>query len=89
MANSNQSKKRARQAIRARQHNVRFNTKVHTFIKRTRQAVAAGDAAQAKIVFQDTESIIDKVVTKGILHPRTASRYKKRLAAQVKKLTNA
>ena len=88
MANSNQSKKRARQAVRVRQHNVHFKTQVNTFIKRTRQAIAEGDAEKAQAVFKNTESVIDRVATKGILHKRTASRYKKRLAAQVKKLAN-
>lgn len=84
MANSAQAKKRARQIEKRRQRNVSFSSRLHTHIKAVRRALAAGDAEQAQTAFKTAEPVIDKATSQGIVHKRTAARYKHRLSVQIK-----
>lgn len=85
MANLKQSRKRARQMLRCREHNVSLKSMMQTHIKRTRRLIAE-DAGPEKVQahFKLTASVIDRVAIKGILHKQTAARYKKRLASATK-----
>ena len=49
-----------------------------------RKAIAAGDKAAAKTVFQKSVSTIDSIADKKIMHKNTAARHKSRLSAAVK-----
>lgn len=57
---------------------------VRTYIKRVRAAVDAKDGATAKTALAAAIPVIDKMVTKGILHKNAAARQKSRLNAAVK-----
>jgi small subunit ribosomal protein S20 len=52
-----------------------------------REALAGNDAAAARKQYNQTASLLDKSVQKGILHDNTASRYKSRLNARLKALS--
>jgi small subunit ribosomal protein S20 len=41
------------------------------------------DAEAAKTALGQTQSLVDKMAAKGIIHRNTAARYKSRLAARV------
>lgn len=86
MANSQQARKRARQAVARNQHNASIRSMLRTSIKRVRQAVDAGDQAAANEVFRKTSSIIDRVADKNIIHKNKAARHKSRLSAAIKAL---
>ena len=51
-----------------------------------REALQQSDVAVARAQFNQTTSMLDKSVQKGILHDNTASRYKSRLNARLKAL---
>lgn len=89
MANSPQAKKRIRQSEKRRLHNAGLRSKLYTHIKHVRAAISAGDAEQATQDFKKAESVIDKAANKRIIHKSKATRYKKRLAQQTKKLALA
>ncbi|MEM1435576.1 MAG: 30S ribosomal protein S20 [Pseudomonadota bacterium] len=89
MANSPQARKRVRQANKARRQNASQRSMVRTYIKRVRASVEAKDADGAKAALTAAISVIDKMVTKGILHKNAAARQKSRLNAAVKAVSQA
>ena len=86
MANIKSARKRARQAITRRTHNVSLRTTVRTAIKNVAKAVAAGNKDSAAKVLRESQRLIDRVVAKGVLHRNAGNRHKSRLAHVVKGL---
>lgn len=86
MANIKSARKRARQAIVRRAHNMSLRTEVRTAMKNVVKAVAAGKKDEAAKVLQASQRVIDRVVAKGILHRNAGDRHKSRLAHAVKGL---
>ena len=86
MANSPQSKKRARQAQRRTIVNKTRRTRIRTFLRKVEEAIAGGDQAVAAAALKDAQPQIMRGVSKGILHKNTASRKMSRLSARVKAL---
>jgi small subunit ribosomal protein S20 len=86
MANIKSARKRAIQAVGLRAHNVQLRTAVRTAIKNVTKAVAAGNKDGAAKVLRESQRIIDRVVSKGVLHRNAGNRHKSRLAQAVKAL---
>lgn len=63
--------------------NAQVKSSVHTAIRRTTEAIAAGDAEAVKKAFDKASSVIDSAAQKGVLHKNTAARKKSRLASKV------
>ena len=87
MANSPQSKKRARQAQRRTLINKTRRTRIRTFIRKVEEAIIGGDQAVAQAALRAAQPEIMRGVTKGILHKNTASRKISRLSSRVKALS--
>lgn len=88
MANSPQSKKRARQAEKRRNHNASMRSMVRTYLKRVIAAISSGDANAAQAAYNDAVPVIDRMADKGVIHKNKAARHKSRLNAQVKALAS-
>ena len=88
MANSAQARKRARQAVKRRGHNVSLRSKLRTAIKFVRKAIESGDKVVARDAFNDSIGTVDSVADKGIIHKNKAARYKSRLSAAIKMMVN-
>lgn len=86
MANSKQAKKRVRQAEKSRRHNASMRSMLRTSIKKVLGTIQAGEPAAAEAALQSTIPMIDRMVSKGIIHKNKAARHKSRLTAHVKKL---
>ena len=86
MANSAQARKRARQAIKRKERNTSQRSTVRTYIKKVIAAVSSNDSEAAKSALVQAIPVIDKMVSKGILHKNQAARYKSRLSGKVKAL---
>ena len=86
MANSAQARKRARQAIKRKERNASQRSTVRTYIKKVIAAVSSNDSEAAKSTLVQAIPVIDKMVSKGILHKNQAARYKSRLSGKVKAL---
>lgn len=82
MANIKSQMKRNRQNEVQRQRNKSVRSELKTRVKRTAQAAETG-ADDAAELYRDAQAKIDKAVSKGVLHPRTAARKKSRLAKKV------
>jgi small subunit ribosomal protein S20 len=84
MANIKSAKKRARQALKRRAHNVELRSRFRTAMKKVLKATQQGDKATAQQLFKAAVPEIDSMVTKGILKKNRAAHYKSRLNARVK-----
>lgn len=87
MANSPGAKKRARQLIRRTEVNKARRSRMRTFLRKVEEAIAGGDADQAKDALKAAQPEIMRSVTKGIVHKNTASRKISRLSSRIKALT--
>ena len=84
MANTPQSKKRARQNERRYEINKARRSRGRTFLRRVEEAIASGDQEAAQIALRAAQPELMRGVTKGILHKNTASRKISRLSSRVK-----
>ena len=84
MANSPQSKKRARQRINRTIINRTRMSRIRTFIRRVEDAIAGGDGKAAAEALRRAQPEIMRGVTKGVLHRNMASRKISRLSKRVK-----
>ena len=87
MANTPQSKKRARQIERRTEVNKARRSRIRTFLRKVEEAIASGNADAAKAALQAAQPELMRGVTKGVLHKNTASRKMSRLSARVKALS--
>jgi small subunit ribosomal protein S20 len=74
-----------RQNIKRREHNRELRAKLRTGLKAIRKSLDANDIAGARKGLTATQSMVDKMAAKGIIHRNTAARYKSRLTARVSK----
>jgi small subunit ribosomal protein S20 len=86
MANSPQSKKRARQNEARFVVNKARRSRIRTFIRKVEEAIASGDKVAAAAALQAAQPEMMRGVTKGVLHKNTVARKVSRLAARVKAL---
>ena len=84
MANIKSARKRARQAITRRSHNLSLRTAARSAIKNVQKAIQAGDKKAAAAALVRSQAVIDRVAAKGVLHRNAAARHKSRLAHAIK-----
>ncbi|HWA61778.1 MAG TPA: 30S ribosomal protein S20 [Caulobacteraceae bacterium] len=89
MANNPGAKKAIRKIARRTEVNKARRSRVRTFVRKFEEALASGDAAQAKAAFVEAQSELMRAVGKGVVHKNTGSRKVSRLAAQLKKMAVA
>ena len=86
MANTPQSKKRARQSEARYAVNKARRSRIRTFLRKVEEAIASGDAALAKDALKAAQPELQRAATRGVVHANTASRKISRLASRVKAL---
>ncbi|MBM1632850.1 30S ribosomal protein S20 [Sulfitobacter mediterraneus] len=86
MANTPQSKKRARQNEKRFQINKARRSRIRTYLRKVEEAIASGDKDAASAALQAAQPELMRGVTKGVFHKNTASRKMSRLSARVKAL---
>lgn len=84
MANSPQSKKRARQNLRRLEVNKARRSRIRTYLRKVEEAISLGDKDAAQTALKTAQPELMRGVTKGVYHKNTASRKMSRLAARVK-----
>jgi small subunit ribosomal protein S20 len=89
MANTPQSKKRARQNEARYAINKARRSRIRTFIRKVEEAIASGDGAAAVAALQAAQPEMARGVTKGVLHRNTVARKMSRLSARVKSVGSA
>jgi small subunit ribosomal protein S20 len=86
VANIRSAVKRIRQNERRRVRNAAARSTVRTAVKGTRAVLDSGAKDEARTTLARTIQVLDKAVTKGILHKNAAARKKSRLMRQVNAL---
>ena len=84
MANTPQSKKRARQTERRTAVNKARRSRIRTFLRKVEEAIASGDGKQAAEALRAAQPELMRGVSKGVYHQNTVSRKMSRLSARVK-----
>ncbi|MGI6715841.1 MAG: 30S ribosomal protein S20 [Eubacteriales bacterium] len=84
MPNIKSAKKRVRVTETKTLQNKMYKSALKTSIKKFKSAVAAGDKTLAQATYTEAVSMVDKAVSKGILHENNAARKK----SQYTKLLN-
>lgn len=83
MPNHKSAEKRVRQTERRNEVNRRNRSRLRTEIKKLRASITGKDAENSQTLLPTTVSMIDKMVSKGVLHRNAAARYKSRLTKHV------
>jgi|TARA_R100000687_G_scaffold75346_1_gene66742 small subunit ribosomal protein S20 len=88
VANTPQSKKRARQNEKARKHNASLRSMTRTYIKNVVKAIESGDQEAAKTAYTAAVPVIDRMADKGLMHKNKAARHKSRLNGHIKAMAS-
>ena len=86
MAHSLSAKKRVRQTAKRRERNRDRKREIRLELKKMQTALTAGDKAAATTELQKAQQVLDRIATRGTLHPNTAARRKSKLARKVNAL---
>ena len=78
--------KKARQAVKHREHNVAVMSSIRTAIKKVVKAVAAKDKKAAEAAYAEMAPVLDRQTTRGMVHKNKAARHKSRLTAHIRAL---
>ena len=84
MANTEQSKKRARQSEARYAVNKARRSRIRTFLRKVEEAIASGNGEAAVAALKAAQPELARGVTKGVLHKNTVARKMSRLASRVK-----
>ena len=84
MPNIQSAKKRVKVSEKKNLHNRIVKSGMRTAVRKFDAAVAA-DPSYAKEQLSATSAVIDKAVSKGVIHKNAANRKKSRLAKQLNK----
>jgi len=88
LANHKSALKRHRQSEKRRIRNSAIRSTVRGAIKKTRQAISGLKAEEAAASLATATRLLDKAVSKGVLHRNNAARKISRLTRQVNALTS-
>jgi small subunit ribosomal protein S20 len=84
MANTAQSKKRARQSEARYAINKARRSRIRTFLRKVEEAIASGDQVAAAAALTAVQPELARGVSKGIMHKNTVARKMSRLSSRVK-----
>jgi small subunit ribosomal protein S20 len=87
LANNKAAEKRIRVNEQKRLRNRPYRTAARTFVKKAETAIRGGDAEVAAAAVGNAISTLDRVASKGIIHPNNAARRKSRLMAKFNRLS--
>ena len=87
MANTPQSKKRARQSEARYAVNKARRSRIRTFIRKVEEAIVSGNQEAAAEALRLAQPEMARGVTKGVSHKNTVARKISRLASRVNAIT--
>lgn len=77
------AEKRLRQSKQRHEHNRRYRSRMRTMIKKVEKSE---DKEQAVPLLNETKALLDRMVSKNLIHDNKAARYKSRLDKHVNSL---
>ena len=87
MANTAQARKRVRQSEKSRTRNAAQKSNFRTSIKKVLKSLSDKNKDQSNANFKEAMSVMDKLVTKGLIHKNKAARQKSRLNKKIQGLS--
>lgn len=87
MANHKSAVKAHKQNVTRRTHHREQRSRARRALRAVRSAIDSGDTSSAKDALRNTVPLLDKLVSKGIIHANTAARYKSRLTRRLQKVS--
>jgi len=87
LANSKSAEKRIRTSERKRLRNRPYRSAARTLVKKAELAINAGDQEAATAAVSAATRTLDRVASKGVIHPNNAARRKSRLMKKFNVLT--
>jgi small subunit ribosomal protein S20 len=84
MANTPQSKKRARQNLTRFAVNKARRSRIRTFLRKVEEAISSGNKDAALAALRAAQPELLRGVTKGVVHKNTVARKMSRLTHRVK-----
>tara|TARA_B100001250_G_scaffold398381_1_gene406525 strand:- start:9293 stop:9571 length:279 start_codon:yes stop_codon:yes gene_type:complete len=87
LANTAQARKRVRQSEKARTRNAAQKSNFRTSIKKVLKSLSDKNKDQSNANFKEAMSVMDKLVTKGLIHKNKAARQKSRLNKKIQGLS--
>ncbi|WP_309066411.1 30S ribosomal protein S20 [Microbacterium sp.] len=86
MANIKSQIKRNKTNLKAQERNKAVKSELKTWVRKTREAVVAGDKEAAEAALAKASVKLDKAVSKGVVHKNQAKNRKSAIAKQVASL---
>lgn len=86
MPNIKSASKRVRTAQNRRIRNAHIKSTLRTYIRKFEEAANTAGQVKAQLELRRALTMIDKAVTKGVLHKNTAARRKSRLTKKYNKV---
>jgi small subunit ribosomal protein S20 len=86
MANHKSAAKKSRADATRRLRNRNWRARMRTQVKKLRAAIDKGEKSEASSLLTDTLGLVDQTARAGVIHAKTASRYKSRLQLAFNKL---
>ena len=86
MANLASSRKRARQAVSRREHNVGLRSRFRTYMKKVVKAVEHGDKQTATDAYKQACVMADNAASKKLIHKNKAARHKSHLNQRIRQM---
>ncbi|HEV7849285.1 MAG TPA: 30S ribosomal protein S20 [Mycetocola sp.] len=86
MANIKSQIKRIGTNKKATERNKAIKSQLRTVVRQAREAILAGDKAQAESTLKTAAKKLDKAVSKGVIHKNQAANRKSALAKKVASL---
>jgi len=83
VANIKSQIKRNKTNLKAQERNKAVKSELRTVVRKTREAISAGDKAAAEAALKVASVKLDKAVSKGVVHKNQASNRKSSIAKQV------
>ncbi|MFD5215075.1 30S ribosomal protein S20 [Microbacterium sp. NPDC058345] len=83
MANIKSQIKRNKTNLKAQERNKAVKSELKTLVRKTREAVVAGDKETAEAALKVASVKLDKAVSKGVVHKNQAKNRKSAIAKQV------
>ncbi|MCC6201789.1 MAG: 30S ribosomal protein S20 [Gammaproteobacteria bacterium] len=87
MANTNQARKRARQADSRRERNMQQRSELRTRIRKVLRAILRSDKDAATAAYKEAVPVVDRMIGHKIIHRNAAARYKSRLNTRIRALS--
>jgi len=87
VANIKSQIKRNRQNEKATDRNKAVKSEFKTAIRKFREAADSGDRAEAETLMRGASQLVDKAVSKGVIHSNQAANKKSRMAERLAKVS--